>query len=213
MTEWADSVFFAWEVGFVAVCQARSEVRTRRVSTATGNRAQCCHGDTNDDCGKQRHVFEIKVVFVEVKVTPCPHTTPHPDPHPPPLLTGTATGSLLNPWAFVPSERPYSQGFPQGGFTRWDHWERTYKQSRRYKNAITSPGRQHVEIIKTGLTLTVTKAARVTQCRYIQLTSRLIQTHLTMHCVSHYVHMSSLLWSGLPKSSVADTTDTLLELF
>lgn len=45
-------------------------VDAHRVSTATGNRAQCCHGDTNDGCGKQRHVFEIKVFFVEVKVTP-----------------------------------------------------------------------------------------------------------------------------------------------
>lgn len=53
-------------------------------------------------------MFEIKVVFVEVKVTP------------PPPLSGSATGSL-NPQAFVPSERPYSQGFTQAEFTQWDH--------------------------------------------------------------------------------------------
>lgn len=67
----------------------------RCVATTTGNRAQLWHGDTDDGSRKQRHVFEIKVVFVGVK------------PLPPPL-TGTATGTLLNPRAFVPSERPNS---------------------------------------------------------------------------------------------------------
>ena len=106
----------------------RSGVYAHRVSTATGRRAQCCHGDTNSGRGKHSHVFDIKVVSVEVKVTPSS----------PPPLTGTVTGSVLNPGAFVPSERPHSQGFTWAEFTWWDHWNRTYKQSRRYKNAITS---------------------------------------------------------------------------
>lgn len=63
----------------------------------TGNRAQRCHGDTDDGRGKHGHVSEIKVVFVKVKVTPIP-----------PPLTGTGTDSPLNPQAFVPSEAQQS---------------------------------------------------------------------------------------------------------
>ena len=66
--------------------------------------------DTNDDRGKHRHVFEIKVVFGKDKLTRLP-----------PPLSRPGAGSLLNPWAFVPSERPYSQGFMWAEFTRWDH--------------------------------------------------------------------------------------------
>lgn len=53
-------------------------------------------------------MFEIKLVFAEVEVTLS-------SSHPP---TGTNTGSRLNPQAFVPSERPYSQGFTWAGFTQ-----------------------------------------------------------------------------------------------
>lgn len=100
----------------------------------------------------------------------------------PPLLTGTATGSLLNPQAFVPSERPYSRGFTRAEFTRRDHRKCTYKQSRRCKNAIASPGRQPVEIRQIGLALAVTEAPHVTRHMYIFLTHRQKNT-LRQQCV------------------------------
>lgn len=90
-------------------------------------------------------------------------------PLPPPLI-GTATGTLLNPRAFVPSERPNSQGFAWG----WIHTVGSLK-THPTKAAIQECNRvsQPAEIMRISFTLVVTKVPQCTPvcpCRTLTLT-------------------------------------------
>ncbi len=125
-------------------------LRTHRVSTATGNRAHCCHGDTNDGSGKLRHVFEIKVVFVKVIVTPSS-----------PFLW------LALPQAPCLIRRPlYHQRGPIVGDLHglYSHGGIIVNAPINKAGDTRMQSHQPTEIIQTGFTLTVTKAPNVTQC-------------------------------------------------
>lgn len=142
VTDRAGGVFLAWGEGFATVCQVYLEVcslLTQAIAKATVSNTQCCAHDTDHGC--RTRARRSKLNLWKVKVSPI---RPRP-------LTGTATGSGLNPRVFVPSERPAGRGFTGAEPTRWDHWKRTYEQRRQRENAMASPSCRAAEITRDRL--------------------------------------------------------------
>lgn len=151
----------------------RSGVYAHWVSTATGRRAQCCHGDTNSSRSKHRRLFDIKVVFVEVKVTPSSPLLWLALPQAPCLIRGPLyhqRGPIVRDLHGLNSHGGIIENAPinKAGDTRMQ-------------------SHQPAEIIQIGFTLAVTKAPYVTQCMrtyYIQKLHRTLHAMWSTHPLS-----------------------------